>query len=154
MHERATIERSGRPYAQTANCAVRRSAFAAVGGFEERARAGEDADLCFRLADAGWDLEVRPAARVRHRTRASVGSLLAQLARHGSGAAWLNRRYPGEFPSAGPVALAARSAHDGRAAFAALAHGDREAAALAAVGLLSGWAFAAGRLIPNLRAGS
>ena len=60
MSQRSTLDRAGTPYAQTANCAVRRSAFAAVGGFDEAARSGEDADLCFRLAAAGWGLEERP----------------------------------------------------------------------------------------------
>src|SRR5436190_688694 len=56
-------------YAQTANCAVRRTAFAAAGGFVETARSGADADLCFRLRDAGWTLEERPAAAAIHRSR-------------------------------------------------------------------------------------
>ncbi len=56
MSQRVTLDRAGTPYAQTANCAVRRAAFEAVGGFDEQARCGEDADLCFRLAALGWAL--------------------------------------------------------------------------------------------------
>ena len=49
MSQRNTLT-GVRPYAQTAHCAVRRSAFEAVGGFREDIRSGGDADLCFRLA--------------------------------------------------------------------------------------------------------
>jgi GT2 family glycosyltransferase len=149
MSERATLERAGRPYAQTANCAVLRSAFVAAGGFEETARAGEDADLCFRLALAGWGLERRPVAGVAHRTRETLPALLSQLVRHGSGAAWLNRRYPGEFAAPRPRELAARFARDGGAALAALRRGERDAAAMAALGIVTGCAFELGRLLPN-----
>jgi GT2 family glycosyltransferase len=149
MSDRATLERAGRPYAQTANCAVLRSAFVATGGFEETARAGEDADLCFRLALAGWGLERRTAAGVSHRTRETLPALLSQVARHGSGAAWLNRRYPGEFAAPGPRELAARFARDGGAALAALRRGDREAASMAALEIVTGCAFELGRLLPN-----
>jgi GT2 family glycosyltransferase len=149
MHELTTLDRPGRSYAQTANCAIRRAAFVAVGGFAEHARAGEDADLCFRLADAGWRVEHRPRARVRHHTRATVAGLLAQLARHGSGAAWLNRRYPGEFPPPRPLGFGARLARSARTAVTAFGRGDRDAAALAAVELAAACAFEAGRLLPN-----
>lgn len=98
------------PYAQTANCAVRAEAFAAVGGFCEDARAGEDADLCWRLAAAGWRLEHRPGARAEHRARATLGALLGQLAVHGAGMAWLARRHPGAFPAPSPRQAAGRLA--------------------------------------------
>jgi len=118
-------------YAQTANAAVRRAAFAAVGGFAERVRSGGDADLCFRLRAAGWEIERREDAAVVHRPRASVRALLRQRTRHGSGAAWLNRRYPGSFP-------ARRSVGDARWA---LRQGP--------VGALAWAAFELGRLLPN-----
>ena len=86
-------------YAQTDNCAVRRSAFLAVGGWPEPILSGGDADLCWRLRDAGWRLESRPAARVRHRSRATLRALLGQLHRHGRGMAWLESRWPGSFPA-------------------------------------------------------
>jgi GT2 family glycosyltransferase len=98
LNQATTLAHPTRPYAQTANCAVRRSAFEAVGGFPDPIRSGGDADLCWRLAAAGWELEERPGARVRHRNRARLGSLLAQVHRHGSGMGWLDRRWPGSFP--------------------------------------------------------
>jgi len=104
------------PYAQTANCAVRGAAFAAAGGFDERARAGEDADLCWRLEAAGWRLEHRRDARAEHRARATLGALLGQLAVHGAGMAWLERRHPGAFPAPTPRELVGRFARHGLAA--------------------------------------
>jgi GT2 family glycosyltransferase len=149
MSQQVTLRRRGSPYAQTANCAVRRTAFEAVGGFDESARCGEDADLCFRLAAAGWSLEERPHAGVEHRTRATLAALLGQLARHGAGAAWLERRYPGEFPSPRPREVAGRAGRSAAAMAVALARGRGGAAAAAAVDILAGFAFDAGRLLSN-----
>ncbi len=149
MSQRATLERAGSAYVQTANCAVRRRAFAEVGGFTETIRWGEDADLCFRLARAGWGIEERPRARVEHRTRATVRGLLAQLAGHGSGAAWLNRRYPGEFPPLAPRELAGRLARAASHAARAVAHGESEQAAFALLDLATTSAFEIGRRLSN-----
>ena len=138
-----------RPYAQSANLAVRRDAFVQVGGFEEHARAGEDADLCFRLAAAGWGLESRPRAVVRHRARDTLGAALAQLVRHGAGAAWAQRRHPGAFARPRPGELLARAAHSLRAALGAAVRGDREQAGFALLEIAEMLAFALGWLLPN-----
>jgi GT2 family glycosyltransferase len=151
MSQRTTLERAGTPYAQTANCAVRRSAFEDAGGFEAGARAGEDADLCFRLRRAGWGLEARPRAAVQHRSRETLRAWLKQLALHGSGAAWLERRWPGEFPAAGPLGLGRRFVRDGAGALGSLARGDRGGATTAILDLLGTAAFELGRLLPNTR---
>lgn len=151
MGDATTLARPGRPYAQTANCAIRRSAFVSVGGFEERARAGEDADVCFRLNAAGWALETRPAARAVHLPRPTVRAWLAQLIVHGAGAAWLERRWPGEFPAAGPARLARRLARHGLQLLAALLGGRWEQAAFAGLDLAGACAFELGRLLPNTR---
>ena len=51
---------------------LRRSAWDAVGGFDERYfMYGEDLDLCWRLAAAGWTTWYEPGARVVHRKGAS-----------------------------------------------------------------------------------
>lgn len=147
MSHRVTLDRHGTPYAQSANMAVRADAFAGVGGFDEGARSGEDADLCFRLARAGWGLEERPAAFVEHPTRASLGGLLTQVAHHGSGAAWLNRRYPGEFPVPGPRAVAGRLARAGRGAIRAARRGDREDVDAGLIEVVEAGAFLVGRLL-------
>ncbi len=127
------------PYAQTANCAVRRSAFEAVGGWPEPIRSGGDADLCWRLAAAGWRLEERPAALVRHRNRARLGELLRQLHRHGAGMRWLEERWPGSFPAPGPRELVA-----GRLAMLA-----RDPSAYGLLDVLGLWARDSGRLRRN-----
>lgn len=151
MSHQATLQRAGRPYAQTVNCAVRREAFAAVGGFAERARAGEDADLCFRLQDAGWAMEHRPAAQVSHGSRPRLASWLVQLAVHGAGAAWLQRRWPGQFPPPSPVQFAARLIGYALATARAAAHGELEAAVFGLLDAAGACAFELGRLVPNER---
>ncbi len=146
-----TLNRSGTPYAQTANCALRRSAFASVGGFEETARAGEDADLCFRLAQNGWKLEERPRAIAGHRPRDTLRGWLGQLVVHGAGAAWLERRWPGEFPRAGVRAFLARLGRHGLDAGRAVARADLQRAAFFVLDLVGACAFELGRLFPNER---
>jgi hypothetical protein len=149
MSDTVTLARPAFPYGQSANLAVRARPFQLVGGFAEQIRAGEDADLCFRLAAAGVALEARPNARVAHRARPTVLASLGQIAQHGSGAAWCERRHPGSFPAPGAAVLAARSAQHGRVAIAALAAGDRERAGCALLEIAGGFAFAIGRRLPN-----
>lgn len=86
-------------FPQTANVACRRAAFEAAGGFREDIRAGEDADLAFRLRAAGGEVERREAATVVHRSRQTVRGLVTQKLNHGAGGAWLADRYPGAFPA-------------------------------------------------------
>lgn len=135
-------------YAQTANCAVRRTAFDQVGGFNDTIRSGGDADLCFRLRLAGWSLEARDEAGVAHHARTSLKALVRQRARHGSGTAWLNREYPGSFPPAwrGLVKWTLVSVPR---IFLLLARGNREGASEAVVEQASSWAFHLGRLVSN-----
>ncbi len=59
MSQEITLAHDQWAFAQTANAAVRRKAFEQVGGFEAGVRSGGDADLCFRVRAAGWDLERR-----------------------------------------------------------------------------------------------
>ena len=136
-------------FAQTANAAVRRSAFTAVGGFVADVRSGGDADLCWRLRAAGWALESRPRAAVAHANRAGMGGLLAQRFRHGTGAGWLAGRWRGAFPARRWPGLLYWGLSRALAGGRALARGDHDAAIL---GLLDGptvWAFELGRRVPN-----
>jgi GT2 family glycosyltransferase len=151
LSQETTLRRE-HPYAQTANCAMRRAAFERVGGFDPNARAGEDAELCFRLRAAGFEIEERPRALVEHHSRRTLPALIGQLARHGSGAAWANRRFPGSFPPPSPAQLGRRFARDLVQAGRALAHRDSEAAMSAVLDLSGGLAFELGRLLPNRRA--
>lgn len=149
MSQEVTLSHDGWAFAQTANAAVRRQAFDQVGGFEERIRSGGDADLCFRIRAAGWELERRPEAAVVHRNRQTVPRMLAQRARHGAGASWLAQRWPGALPRRRWPGLALWSTRRAIEGACAAARRDRDGALL---GLLDGpavWAFELGRLIPN-----
>src|SRR3954470_6749370 len=149
MSQETTLAHGRWAFAQTAHCAVRREAFEAVGGFREEVRSGGDADLCWRLAAAGWELVSAPGAAVVHRNRASVGAMLRQRARHGSGVAWLGREHPGALPSRASAGLVWWAVRRFAAGLWAGARGDRDGLLL---GLLDGpavWAFELGRLAPN-----
>jgi GT2 family glycosyltransferase len=145
MDQRVTLAHPYLPYAQTANCAVRRSAFVAAGGFAAGAgsSAAGDADLCWRLQRAGWRLEPRPAALVDHENRDRFRDLFRQLARHGAGLAWLERRYPGSAPPPGVRELLGRVAHY---LLAAARAADAEAAVFALADLACLYARDIGRL--------
>lgn len=139
-----------RPYAKTANCLVRRAAFDEVGGFVDDIRSGGDADLCFRLREAGWELESRPDAVAEHRSRQHLLGLLGQRARHGSGAEWLELRYPGFVgPRRRVVGLARNLVEGAGASAAALLRGDGEQALVRLMDPVSNAAFDLGRRIPN-----
>jgi GT2 family glycosyltransferase len=98
-----------KPMAVTANLLVRRATFEAIGGFAEGIRSGGDADLCWRLQDAGWTLEHRPGALVGHEHRATVRALLRQAARTAAGSRWLEQRHPGFHANAGSGRRAVRA---------------------------------------------
>ena len=98
MSQEQTLADERWAFAKTANCAVLRAAFHDSGGFGEGIRSGGDADLCFRLREAGWALERREDAAVVHRNRTTMRALLRQRVRHGAGMAWLAKRHPGAFP--------------------------------------------------------
>lgn len=151
MSQETTLAEDRGPwaFAQTANAAVRREAFTAVGGFRPAVRSGGDADLCWRLAAAGWTLERRPAAAVVHRNRTTVRAMLGQRFRHGTGAAWLAAEHPGALPPRRWPGLLWWGARRAATGVRAAARGDRDAALL---GLLDGpavWAFELGRRMPN-----
>jgi GT2 family glycosyltransferase len=136
-------------YAQTANCAIRRTAFEEIGGFREQLRSGGDADICFRLREAGWSMDVRDEAAVVHDTRRTLRAMLRQRARHGSGAAWLERQYPGSFPRRSWPGLAKWTAISCGRAAGELVRGRRDQALVAVLDPVEKWAFELGRLAPN-----
>jgi GT2 family glycosyltransferase len=129
-----------RPFGSTANLLVRRAAFEDVGGFVEGARSGGDADLCWRLQEAGWSLEYRGEAVVEHFHRESLGDLLSQMAGYGRGGSWLERRFPECPPPTGRALELVRAAG---ACVYHLLRGDLERAGFRG---LDGLALAAERL--------
>jgi GT2 family glycosyltransferase len=71
---------------------IRRSAFDRVGGFDEGYwMYWEDADLCRRLVDEGWEVQFEPAAVVHHATGASGTSARTIRAFHESAARFASR---------------------------------------------------------------
>lgn len=139
-------------FAKTANAAFRRTAFDAVGGFRDSLRAGEDADLTYRLRAAGWELERREHAAVVHASRTTAAALALQWLGFGSAGAWLDREYPGSFPARrrpGLVWWGARFVMKGVAG--ALRRRDRDAALRAVFEPLEQLSYEFGRSIPNER---
>jgi GT2 family glycosyltransferase len=84
MRQERQIARQG--FAATANLAVRRAVFEAVGPFAGIALA-EDMDWCRRAAARGWPVRYAPDAAVRHPARPSFAALARQWDRH-VGHAW------------------------------------------------------------------
>jgi GT2 family glycosyltransferase len=97
LGQQAHLAHPYKPRAPAANLLVRRTAFEQLGGFVEGVRAAEDTDFCWRLQDAGWLLEGRPAS-VKHRYRATVSELRRQWRGYAAGRAWLATRCPGFKP--------------------------------------------------------
>ena len=85
--------RSWVPYVPTATLVARRSALAAVGGFDRALRYGEDVDLVWRLGEAGWTVRYEPAVTVHHPPRASAAAWARQRFAYGTSAAALARRH-------------------------------------------------------------
>lgn len=96
--ERGAIRHAGEvPWVVGACFIVRREAWDAVGGFDERFFLYfEDVDLCWRLRQAGWSTYLDSSVRVRHEFAAqSRRSLFAwQTRRHLASAARFYRKNP------------------------------------------------------------
>ncbi len=82
-------------YVPAAGVVLRRDAYLEVGGFDPQLRVGEDVDLVWRLAGAGWRVRYEPSAEVRHQVRGSARAWLAQRLTYGTSAALLDERHPG-----------------------------------------------------------
>jgi glycosyltransferase involved in cell wall biosynthesis len=92
------------PFAVTANLAVRKQQFDAVGQFNASLTSGGDVDFSWRLQQqTGCRIHYVPDAVVRHRHRASVKTLYQQYRKYGSGAYDLQKLHPEAFPSVSPA---------------------------------------------------
>lgn len=149
MDQESTFQHGRWGFAKTANCAVRRRAFEAIGGFQEGIFIGEDADLCYRLAAAGWELDRRDAVAVVHRSRPTIRGLLAQQAAHGAAIGWIDRRYPGSFPQHGWPGLVLWAVRNCGSSLAARLRGDREEPTMGLLHSASILAFELGRRRSN-----
>jgi mycofactocin system glycosyltransferase len=83
------------PYVPSAALVVRVAAASGTVLFDPTLRGGEDVDLVWRLADAGWDVRYVPASTVEHDGPATLGDFLARRAFYGTSAAPLSRRHTG-----------------------------------------------------------
>lgn len=114
------------PYGITANLLIRRSALEDLGGFHEGLRSGGDADVCWRLQEAGWTIAYREGAAVEHAHRERVFALARQAARYSAAIAWMDRHRPGSSPRP-RVARRLSRAGAGAAAWVALGRWERAA---------------------------
>jgi len=80
-----------RPFAQTANLAVRRQVLSEVGLFRPHLTSGGDADFCWRvLQQTEWKIQFAPAAEVQHRHRTTLRGLIKQFQRYGRSSRYLH----------------------------------------------------------------
>ncbi len=101
LSQEHTLAHSYRPYGQTANLAVRRQALREVGLFRPRMDTGGDADICWRIQQAGsWELSYCAQSVVRHRHRSDLLSFKQQMYRYGRSARYLSALY--NLPAAAP----------------------------------------------------
>ena len=113
-----------RPFAQTANCMVRREALAAIGGFAE-VYSGGDADMSWRLAAAGWRIEFVDAT-VSHWGRSTLVGLLRKAYRYGMAEAWLAQSHQAaDQLDGGGASFPVRAKRSARRLLSALAAADR-----------------------------
>jgi mycofactocin glycosyltransferase len=64
-------------------------------GFDPDLRLGEDVDLVWRLAEAGWHVRYEPTVTVRHTARLQPREWAGRRFAYGTSAADLNTRHPG-----------------------------------------------------------
>ncbi|MGF7235333.1 MAG: mycofactocin biosynthesis glycosyltransferase MftF [Frankia sp.] len=81
-------------YVPAAALVLRRELDGRPVGIDPSMRYGEDVDLVWRLAEAGWVIRYEPATTVTHRPRGSWPAWAAQRIDYGSSAAGLARRHP------------------------------------------------------------
>ena len=146
---REGVSKPGHEYALTANVAVRRQVFEALGGFADGVRSGGDADFCFRARDAGWPLVRRPGARVRHPVRGSLTAMLRVSVRYGAGSQWVRERYPTFSPPTPLARTLLRVAAAGVRVPLAAVRGRYDDALIGALDPFLGLAFELGRFLPN-----
>jgi len=94
------VDEKGRTrHISTLNCAIRRSVFDRVGGFDETMTAGgEDGELSYRISEAGLTIQHCPTAVVEHEARSDLFGFAGWFFKRGRAAYQFSRRAP-----AGPV---------------------------------------------------
>ncbi len=91
------------------NMAFRRSALAAIDGFDVRYRAaGDDVDLCWRLQERGGKIGFHAGAMEWHHRRNSVRTYWRQQKGYGKAEALLEEKWPARYNSAGHLRWSGR----------------------------------------------
>lgn len=103
MGDRHELVRAGARlgFVPSAALIVKRGAVAST-AFDEELRVGEDVDLVWRLAEAGWLVRYDPSVVVRHRSRTRLRPWLKRKFQYGTSAADLEARHPGNLAPARP----------------------------------------------------
>ncbi len=83
------------PFVPSAALVVRADVAAGPELFDPALRGGEDVDLVWRLAEAGWDVRYVPSSTVTHEGPVTLGAFLARRAFYGTTAGPLARRHGG-----------------------------------------------------------
>ena len=83
------------PYAISANVAVRRTAWEAIGGWDEECLISEDVEFSWRAQLAGLELAFAPDAVARYRHRTSLRASARQVYGYADSSARIYRRYRG-----------------------------------------------------------
>jgi glycosyltransferase involved in cell wall biosynthesis len=95
FHQREHVERDG--WAASANLAITREAFEAIGGFDPAYRhIGEDVDLCLRAGAAGYPIGFCAGAWISHPAEGSLEAMLRRGYRQGWSMVQHHYRLPGE----------------------------------------------------------
>jgi len=86
----------GQPFAISANCAVSRSLFERVGGFQSDlgGTVGEDVEFSWHVESLGFPLQFVPGAIVLKRPRVTRREMFAQWSNYAMSSANLHHRYP------------------------------------------------------------
>lgn len=79
----------------TFNVIYRRAVLESMGGFNERYRNAEDAELAFRVIEAGHELRFEQNSRVKHFHPARWGGYLKKQFEHGYERVWLHLTHSG-----------------------------------------------------------
>ena len=91
------------------NMAFRRTVLESIGGFDPRFRAaGDDVDVCWRMANHGLRIGFSPAAVVWHHRRGSVRAYWNQQRGYGRAEALLEEKWPEKYNALGHVSWAGR----------------------------------------------
>jgi len=81
-------------YLPSCNLLVRKTAFAAAGGFRAELQVGEDVDLTWRLRDAGWTIQYLPHGTVYHAHRSRLWPFMKRRFDYGTSEGLLQQLHP------------------------------------------------------------